>query len=212
MLNPNVIKSLRNIYSSYFRARLLLVRGLTISQGVIVKGMPIVDTSDGGTIYIGRGATLNSRNKGYHVNMHSPVKLIADRKGATIRIGAETRINGTCVHAYTSVTIGEKCLIGGNCQIIDCNGHGTSFGDSADRISTAGEGNPVVIEDCVWIGANALILPGVRIGRGSVIAAGSVVTADIPEMVVAGGNPARVIKRHRPLSQQSGVSSVRETV
>ena len=146
MLNPNVIKSLRNIYSSYFRARLLLVRGLTISQGVIVKGMPIVDTSDGGTIYIGRGATLNSRNKGYHVNMHSPVKLIADRKGATIRIGAETRINGTCVHAYTSVTIGEKCLIGGNCQIIDCNGHGTSFGDSADRISTAGEGNPVVID------------------------------------------------------------------
>jgi acetyltransferase-like isoleucine patch superfamily enzyme len=186
---------LRKTYFSYFRARLALIRGLTISGGVIIKGMPIIDTSGGGRVYIGRGATINSRNRGYHVNMHSPVKLIADRKDATIRIGAETRINGTCVHAYRSVEIGERCLIGGNCQIIDCDGHDSSFANVENRINTTGVGDPVVIGDCVWIGANSIILPGVRIGKGSIIAAGSVVVSEIPAMVVAGGNPARVIKR-----------------
>ena len=53
---------------------------------------------------------------------------------------------------------------------------------------------PIVIEDRVWIGSNAVVLPGVRIGYGSVIGAGSVVTRDIPPMSVAVGSPARVIR------------------
>ena len=59
-------------------------------------------------------------------------------------------------------------------------------------------GRPVSIEDNVWIGGNVVILPGVTIGEGSVIAAGSVVNRDIPPRVVAGGNPCRVI---RPLTE-----------
>ena len=54
---------------------------------------------------------------------------------------------------------------------------------------------PVVIEDDVWCGANVTILKGVTIGRGSVIAAGSVVTRSIPPYSIAGGVPARVIKK-----------------
>jgi galactoside O-acetyltransferase len=53
---------------------------------------------------------------------------------------------------------------------------------------------PIVIEDEVWIGSNVVVLPGVRIGRGSVIGAGSVVTRDVPSMVVAHGAPARVVR------------------
>lgn len=53
---------------------------------------------------------------------------------------------------------------------------------------------PVVIEDDVWVGSHVSIMPGVRIGRGSVIAAGAVVTANVPPMVVAGGVPARVLR------------------
>ena len=55
-------------------------------------------------------------------------------------------------------------------------------------------GRPVVIEDNVWIGGNVVILPGVTIGEGAVIAAGSVVNRDIPPRVVAGGHPCRVIR------------------
>ena len=53
---------------------------------------------------------------------------------------------------------------------------------------------PFVIEDNVWIGINSTILPGVRIGYGAIVGAGSVVTKDVPAMTIVAGNPARIIK------------------
>lgn len=66
--------------------------------------------------------------------------------------------------------------------------------------------HPVLIEDDVWIGANVIILPGVKISKGSIIGAGSVVTKNVPEYAIVGGNPARVIKyRKTPeLQENSG--------
>ena len=79
---------------------------------------------------------------------------------------------------------------------MDANGHQLSFNDVDQRIVTIDTGQPVIIEDSVWIGVNSIVLPGVQIGFGSVIGAGSVVTADIPSMVLAAGNPARVIRSY----------------
>ena len=87
-------------------------------------------------------------------------------------------------------------MIAANCQIFDCNGHDLSFSDPVNRINTTGTSKPVNIMDNVWIGADSIILPGVTIGEGAVIAAHSVVTKDVPAMVVAGGNPAQIIKSH----------------
>ena len=64
--------------------------------------------------------------------------------------------------------------------------------DPENRSSTYGR--PVVIEDKVWIGINATILPGVRVGYGAIIGANSVVTKDVPPMTVVAGNPVRTIK------------------
>ena len=55
-------------------------------------------------------------------------------------------------------------------------------------------GRPIVIEDKVWIGINSTILPGVTIGYGAIVGAGSVVTKDVPAMTIVAGNPARIIK------------------
>lgn len=65
----------------------------------------------------------------------------------------------------------------------------------ARRVDYARFSEPIVIEDRVWIGSNCVVLPGVRIGYGSVIGAGSVVSRDIPPMVVAVGTPCRVLRR-----------------
>jgi galactoside O-acetyltransferase len=62
------------------------------------------------------------------------------------------------------------------------------------RVDFARFSEPIVIEDKVWIGSNAVVLPGVRIGYGSVIGAGSVVSKDVPPMVVALGTPARAVR------------------
>lgn len=166
-----------------------------IEEGVLFDKKPIIQTRNKGSIFIGRNVTINSNNKGYHINMHSPVKLMADWKGAQIIIGENSRIHGSCIHAFKKITIGKNCLIAANCQIFDGSGHDLSFSDTANRIHTQGQPKEIFIEDNVWIGANSIILPGVRIGSGSVIAAGSVVTKDVPAMCLVGGNPAKEIKR-----------------
>lgn len=99
----------------------------------------------------------------------------------------------TCINR---IQIGNNVLTGRWVTITD-NGHGTSHYDSltippAKRpLHSKGQ---VIIEDDVWIGDKATILPGVTIGKGSVIAANSVVTKDIPPFSIVGGNPAKIIK------------------
>ena len=169
-------------------------RGLVLEGAIRLMGVPLIDIRRGATITLGDDVLLRSENRGYHVNMHSPVKLLADHAGAQIYIGAETRIYGSCIHAYERISIGKRCLVAANSEIFDGSGHALSFPDVENRIFTRGGSKPVTIEDYVWIGANSIILPGVTIGRGSVIGAGSVVHRDIPPMVVAAGNPATVVK------------------
>jgi acetyltransferase-like isoleucine patch superfamily enzyme len=164
---------------------------------VIILGSPLIDIRKGSKLYLGNGVMLTSRNRGYHFNIAAPVKLFADRPGAEIRIGDDTRIAGACIHAQRSVTIGKRCLIAGNCQIMDNNGHDLSFPNVESRLQTVGSSHPVVIEDDVWIGANSIVLPGVRIGKGAVIGANSVVSANVPPMVVARGSPAGVVLDYR---------------
>lgn len=168
-----------------------------LGKGVKFRKCPRIEVSKNAKIIIGDNVLINSKNRGYHINMHSPVKLVADRENAIIQIGENSRIHGTCIHAYNSISIGKNCLIAANCQIMDGSGHDLSFKNVSNRINTTGGSRPISIEDNVWIGANCIIMPGVTIGFGSVIAAGSVVTKDIPAMCVAGGNPARVLKEYQ---------------
>ena len=184
------------LWIKFYKLRLSSKPNVQIKGRLIIKGLPLIDIRKGSRLYIGADVTLNSKNRDYHINLHSPVKLFAEGEGAEIKIGDKTRIHGTCIHAFESVIIGKGCLIAGNCQIIDGNGHDLSFSNVKDRINTTGTSKPVIIEDYVWIGANSIVLPGVTIGRGSVISANSVVVRDIPPMVVAGGNPAILIKEY----------------
>ena len=184
------------IWLKFYILRLSSKKNIEIKGKVTLNGIPLIEIMKGSRLYIGTDVSLNSNNKGYHINLHSPVKLLADRPGAVIRIGDKTRIHGTCIHAYQSVVIGNNCLIAANCQIFDGNGHDLSFPDVDNRINTKGTSKPVTIEDSVWIGANSIVLPGVTIGRGSVVSANSVVVKDVPPMVVVGGNPAVIIKNY----------------
>ncbi|MEZ9753822.1 acyltransferase [Vibrio cyclitrophicus] len=94
------------------------------------------------------------------------------------------------------VEIGNRVLIGYRTQILSTNHNIPSVNKP---IFGAGHSyNKVIIEDDVWIGSNCIILPGVHIGEGAVIGAGSVVTKDIKAFSICGGNPAKLI-RYREL-------------
>jgi len=108
------------------------------------------------------------------------------------------------------IEIGERVFVNFDCTVLDCGpvtiGDGVQIASgvqilAADhprepdaRASGLEFGRPVVIEDNVWIGAGAIVCPGVRIGRDSIVGAGSVVIRDIPAGVMAAGNPCRVVR------------------
>ena len=91
------------------------------------------------------------------------------------------------------VSIGKDVMMGPECYIYTRN-HSFSSLDKPMRLQGYEKGRPVVIEDDVWIGARVTILPGVRVGKGAVIGAASVVTKDVPQYAVVGGNPAKILK------------------
>lgn len=118
--------------------------------------------------------------------------LVASR-GARLEIGDRTVINyGSDISATACVSIGSDCLIGTHVTILDSDYH-----DPADH-SREPEGRPVTIEKGAWIGNRAVVLPGVTIGEGSTVGAGSVVMTNVPPRSLVMGNPARVIKNLSP--------------
>ena len=197
MLRDDPVRIPDRIWGELLALRLSLKRNVVLEGKVVIIGRPLIDIRKGCKLYLGNGVILTSKSKGYHLNMPSPVKLFAYLPGAEIRIGDETGIAGSCVTAHRSVTIGKRCLIAANCQIMDNNAHDLSFPDVEKRRQSAGSCLPVVIEDDVWLGTNTVVLPGVRIGRGSIIGANSVVCSNVPPMVVARGNPAEVVLDYR---------------
>ena len=175
----------------YFNHILILQKGLNHQRNVIVNCLPKIVIKNGGQIILDEAVVLNSSNETYHLNMYNRVKLMADKPDSLIKIGRNTRIHGSCIHAFSQVIIGENCLIAANCQIFDASGHSSQI---SNRLESQGESKPISIGNNVWIGANSIILPGVNIGDGAIIGAGSVVVKSIPSNVIAGGNPAIVIK------------------
>ena len=179
---------------------LRLLSGFSAGRNVKFNGRPRIEIEGDGKIQLSDGVFLNSLRHRYHTVMPDRVHLRSVRSGV-IEIGTRTRIHGSCVTAYENVSIGDRCLIAAGSMIMDCGGHDLSFPDVQRRIeleNLKGEQNigrisPVCIEDDVWLGASSIVMPGVTIGRGSVVAAGAVVTKDVPEMTVVGGNPAALI-------------------
>lgn len=129
---------------------------------------------------------------GRKVNLHAGVKLSGlgnAGKRSELIIGDGVAVGDrTEIHAGNSVKIGDGTLIAWDCCIMDRDYHKFESETEVTR--------PVVIGKHVWIGCNVLIMKGVTVGDGAVIAAGSVVTKDVPAAALVGGNPARIIKEN----------------
>lgn len=111
------------------------------------------------------------------------------RKGGKLTIGNNSRINGVHIAVKEQVVIGKNVRIAPYVLILDSDFHNVS-----DHFSD-GVTSSVIIEDDVWIATKATILKGVKVGEGAVVAAGAVVTKDVPPYTVVAGVPAKVIKK-----------------
>jgi acetyltransferase-like isoleucine patch superfamily enzyme len=110
--------------------------------------------------------------------------------GKNTIVGERTFINAGCkFQDQGGIYIGNDCLLGHNATLCTIN-----HAQDPDRRGDM-EFHPIHIEDKVWLGANVTILPGVTIGEGAIVAAGAVVTKDVPPRTIVGGIPAKVIKK-----------------
>lgn len=155
-----------------------------------------------------------------HLPFWGPRKMLF-RMLPGFRIGRDTylamRVFATGYPNRCDIVVGDNCVINrdtyldGRAGIRIGNNVNISFGSAIMTLQhdhqhpgfPAVEG-PVVIHDDCWIGARAMILPGVTIGRGAVVAAGAVVTRDVPEFAIVGGVPARAIgERNREIAYRT---------
>ena len=113
--------------------------------------------------------------------------------GPNIVIHDRVRMNTTSISAVDRVEIEEGVGIARGCYISD-HSHGFADPDTPIRYQPIDRVAPVLIRRGAWLGQNCVILPGVTVGRGSVIGANSVVRSDVPDRTVVAGSPARVIR------------------
>ncbi len=115
--------------------------------------------------------------------------------GGQISIGARTFVNYDCIMLdVATITVGEACQIAPRVQLVTA----THPIDPGPRRAGWESAEPVAIEDNVWLGAGAIVCPGVTVGADTVVGAGAVVTRDLPAGVVAVGVPARVLREIGP--------------
>ena len=130
--------------------------------------------------------------------------FLETREQGSITLGSHVRINSGCVIvSYARVRIGDDCLIGEYVSIRDAD-HGTAIGQPMRSQPHTAEA--IVIDDDVWIGRGSVVLKGVHIGTGAIVAANSVVTRDVPPLTIVAGAPAKVIKQRgdSPVDQVAG--------
>jgi acetyltransferase-like isoleucine patch superfamily enzyme len=162
-----------------------------------MNGRPLIRCVRGGTLEIGAGVKINTRVSSNPVIGRSRTSLMVLAPGAQLRIGEGVGISGACLCAAQSLTIGENTIIGADALITDTDFHSPLPGGRWSN-DAAGASSPVVIGKGCFIGARAIILKGVTLGDGAVVAAGALVTRDVPAEHLAIGNPAVV----KPLDER----------
>lgn len=174
-----------------FIQKLRKIRYRVLSNMKIVTGRPQIRQP---VLFIGKGNIVLGENVRFGYEK-SPAffsgysHLEARTPETTISIGDGTYLNNNCtiIAEGANIEIGKNCLIGQEVNILSSDFHGLR-----DRAKPSKA--PVTIGSNVFLGARSMVLKGVSIGNNSTIAAGAVVTKDVPPDTVAAGNPAKVIK------------------
>jgi len=183
---------LRRIGSVPWIRTAFLAHGVRWGQRWRIYGMPTLQLHRGSLLQLGDGLELRSWPASNPLMPNHPVVFATRRAGALIRLGDDCGLTGATLVAAERIEIGNRVLVGANATIVDTDFHPL---DAARRRAdiNAGASAPVFVEDDVFIGMNAIILKGVRLGAGCVVGAGSVVTRDVAPGAIVAGNPAQVV-------------------
>jgi acetyltransferase-like isoleucine patch superfamily enzyme len=177
---------LRHLVAKIYHEPLLRRRVQSAGEGLVLyEDMPKIFGNL--VIELGSHVTLSGAQVWFACGDMSPKRL---------RIGDHSYVGfGTGLFAGSEITIGSHVLIANEVLINGYDGHPLDPVARAARCPpTPDSYGPIVLDDYAWIGSRAIILKNVRIGKGAVVAAGAVVTKDVPDLALVAGNPARVVR------------------
>ena len=195
-----LLKVWHNITRLYYSAVTrfyAFVWGVKHGKRMLFQGKAIIRTRRRGEIILGDNVIFNSQTDTNLVGLLGPT-ILDTLGGGRIEIGDDSGFSSVVMSSHSSITIGSHVKVGGNVRIFDHDFHSL---DPAARRQGAIDllhvrTQPINIEDDVFIGTNAIILKGTRIGARSIVAAGSVVFGlDIPPDSMVKGNPAIIANR-----------------
>ncbi len=196
-----MLNRLRSLWWTWYLRR----RGASIGPGLRVQGPLRILLRDGAThhnIRIGRNVTLGGvvyiriRKQGIlaigdHVSTGTEVWLVCANEAA-FTVGPHTILGSYSIfNGGHGLAIGHHCILAAFVYV-NTSDHGFAKGELI--LNQGFVGAPIAIGDDVWVGGHVFVNKGVTIGTGAVVGAGAVVTRDLPENVIAVGNPARVLK------------------
>jgi maltose O-acetyltransferase len=160
------------------------VRGDRVRFGRDVVANQRLDIRGPGSVIVGDRSNLYA--------FLGKTRLYTRAPAARIVIGCNVRLNATTIQAAERIEIGDDCILG-DANLMDTDMHPIAA-DRRHHPEARARSEPIVLERNVWVGGQAAVLPGVRIGQNSVVGFRAVVTADVPPNVVVAGNPARVVR------------------
>lgn len=167
--------------------------GVHFGEGLRLGSPPIIQKHKEATIRLGRNVVILNTLAQNPAGVFQPTVLAACRPGAELIIGDNVGISGATLYAWRRLEIGDHVLVGAGAVVYDTDFHPLDA-DQRRRNDNSQVGvAPVVIEPDVWLGARSMVLKGVTIGRGAVVAAGAIVTKNVPAGTIVAGVPARVV-------------------
>lgn len=169
---------------------LMILKKIEFGEKNKFFGIPLTSRFPESKITIGNKCRFRSDKYSNLFGINRKCIISTLNKNSEIKIGNNCGFSGTSITSSSKIEIGNSVLIGANTTITDTDWHSLNPENRQESVKSL----PIKIEDKVFIGANSVILKGVRIGKNSIIGAGSIVTQEIPENVIAAGNPCKIIK------------------
>lgn len=177
-----------------FNSLALKTNGITCKTRPVINGRIIIRNR--GRISLGEAVLINNASEFNPVGLPHPTILCTQNSKAEIVLGNGVGISGASLVAATRIYIGDRTQVGGGTGIWDTDFHPLDPEQRKLHSTRGAQTASIVIEEDVFIGARAIILKGVHIGKGAVIGAGAVVSKDVPPYATAYGNPL-IIKKNK---------------
>jgi len=179
-LEFKLAQRITQLATAWVQARWSMRGAALVGTKVFAYGRPVVKMEREAYLEVGEEVRLESGVHRTRLSVRHKARLI---------IGNDVRLNGCIISANSEVIIKDRARIGPWAHVMDGDFH------SVEDRTSVGTLRPVIIEEGAWLTTRCMVLKGVTIGRGAVVAAGSVVTKDVEPYTVVAGVPAKLVKR-----------------